>query len=335
MIRTEGVNQMHHSTSSRSPLRRLLGFVLTLLILCVAVLGAFTIYELSRMDRDTRGDLHPGALDSFRSTGESIDWGLDSISGIKSRKVINILLIGQDRREGQESQMRSDSMILCSVQKKSGTIRLTSLMRDMFLPVAGGRYGPLNLTYYAGGMELLDDTIRQDFGVTVDANMEVDFFRFIALIDRLGGLDLELTQEEADCNAGWNLHAGWNSMTAEQVTDYCRLRVVGKSDWERTERQRTVIMEILRKVRLQNPLDQIRFLHSAMPLIRTDLGIGTLFRLGMAAVFHRFDTFENNRIPVADAYRSTNVYSSDYGNLNLLIPDLPKNAEALQNSIYG
>ena len=229
MIRTEGVNQMHHSTSSRSPLRRLLGFVLTLLILCVAVLGAFTVYELSRMDRDTRGDLHPGALDSFRSTGESIDWGLDSISGIKSRKVINILLIGQDRREGQESQMRSDSMILCSVQKKSGTIRLTSLMRDMFLPVAGGRYGPLNLTYYAGGMELLDDTIRQDFGVTVDANMEVDFFRFIALIDRLGGLDLELTQEEADwlngttgdywqsqwnadagiSNAGWNLHAGW------------------------------------------------------------------------------------------------------------------------------
>ena len=355
MIRTEGVNQMHHSTSSRSPLRHFLGFVLTLLILCIAVLGAFTIYELSRMDRDTRGDLHPGALDSFRSTGESIDWGLDSISGIKSRKVINILLIGQDRREGQESQMRSDSMILCSVQKKSGTIRLTSLMRDMFLPVAGGRYGPLNLTYYAGGMELLDDTIRQDFGVTVDANMEVDFFRFIALIDRLGGLDLELTQEEADwlngttgdywqsqwnadagiSNAGWNLHAGWNSMTAEQVTDYCRLRVVGKSDWERTERQRTVIMEILRKVRLQSPLDQIRFLHSAMPLIRTDLGIGTLFRLGMAAVFHRFDTFENNRIPVADAYRSTNVYSSDYGNLNLLIPDLPKNAEALQNSIYG
>ena len=116
---------MHHSTSSRSPLRRLLGFVLILLILCVAVLGAFTVYELSRMDRDTRGDLHPGALDSFRSTGESIDWGLDSISGIKSRKVINILLIGQDRREGQESQMRSDSMILCSVQKKSGTIRLS------------------------------------------------------------------------------------------------------------------------------------------------------------------------------------------------------------------
>ena len=94
-------------------------------------------------------------------------------------------------------------------------------------------------------------------------------------------------------------------------------------------------MEILRKVRLQRPLDQIRFLHSAMPLIRTDLGIGTLFRLGLAAVFHRFDTFENNRIPVADAYRSTSVYSSDYGNLNLLIPDLPKNAEALQSSIYG
>jgi anionic cell wall polymer biosynthesis LytR-Cps2A-Psr (LCP) family protein len=204
-------------------------------------------------------------------------------------------------------------------------------------------------------MDLLDKTIQQDFGVSVDANMEVDFFRFIALIDRLGGLDLELTQEEADwlngttgdywqsewnadagiSNAGWNLHAGWNSMTAGQVTDYCRLRVVGKSDWERTERQRTVIMEILRKVRLQSPMDQIRFIHSAMPLIRTDLGIGTLFRLGMAALFHRFDTFENNRIPAADAYRSANIYSSDYGNLTLLIPDLPKNAETLQNSIYG
>ena len=74
MILKEGVNQMHHSTSSRSPLRRLFGFVLALLILCVAALGAFTIFELSRTDRDTRGDLHSGALDSFLSTGESIDF---------------------------------------------------------------------------------------------------------------------------------------------------------------------------------------------------------------------------------------------------------------------
>lgn len=333
----------------------IISLIITLTILFLLCAGTFIVYELNRMDRDTAGDSHPSSLNSFQDTGDGIEWGLDRIAPVHSRKVINILLIGQDRREGQESQMRSDSMILCSVQKKTGTIRLTSLMRDMFLPVYGGKYGPLNLTYYAGGMDLLDKTIQQDFGVSVDANMEVDFFRFIALIDRLGGLDLELTQEEADwlngttgdywqsewnadagiSNAGWNLHAGWNSMTAEQVTDYCRLRVVGKSDWERTERQRTVIMEILRKVRLQSPMDQIRFIHSAMPLIRTDLGIGTLFRLGMAALFHRFDTFENNRIPAADAYRSANIYSSDYGNLTLLIPDLPKNAETLQNSIYN
>ena len=330
--------------------------VLVLLLAAILLLAlVFAVYELHRTDRSTTIDPHPLALNSFQATGESIDWGLDQISPVRSRGVINILLIGQDRREGQEAQMRSDSMVLLSIQKSTGTILLTSLMRDMFLPVAGGKYGPLNLTYYAGGMELLNDTIEQDFGIHIDADLEVDFFRFIDLIDRLGGLDLELTQEEADWlngttgsywqeewnadagidNSGWNLHAGWNSMTAEQVADYCRLRAVGKSDWERTERQRTVIMEILRKLRLQSRGDQLRFLHQAVPLIRTDLKLGTLCRIGAAAVFHRFTEFENYRIPLEDAYRSTNIYSSDYGNLNQLIPDLPKNAAALQSKIYG
>ena len=271
------------------------------------------------------------------------------------KNVINLLLIGQDRREGQESQMRSDCMIICSIRKSDGTILLSSLMRDMFVPVPGGKYGPLNLTYYAGGMKLLDETIEQDFGIHIDGNLEVDFFRFIALIDRLGGLDLELTQEEADWlngttgsywqdewnqdagidNSEWNLHAGWNSMTAEQVTDYCRLRVVGKSDWERTERQRTVIMEILRKLKQESHSDQLRFLRSALPLIRTDMSNWKIFRIGMSLLLHRPDTFENFRIPAEDYYRSANIYSFDYGNLNLLIPDLNKNAAALQEKIYG
>lgn len=329
--------------------------IITILLIAAVLSWIAFAHEMNRLDRDTTGDSHPAALDTFTSTGNEITWNLESVESIREKDVINLLLIGQDRREGQESQMRSDCMIICSIRKSDGTILLSSLMRDMFVPVPEGKYGPLNLTYYAGGMELLDRTIEQDFGIHIDGNLEVDFFRFIALIDHLGGLDLELTQEEADWlngttgsywqsewnedagidNSGWHLHAGWNSMTAEQVTDYCRLRVVGKSDWERTERQRTVIMEILRKLKQESHREQLSFLHSALPLIRTDLSNWKIFRIGMSILLHRPDSFDSFRVPTEDYYRSANIYSSTYGTLNLLIPDLPKNAAALQSKIYG
>ncbi|MFQ9799037.1 MAG: LCP family protein [Clostridia bacterium] len=100
--------------------------------------------------------------------------------------MVNILLIGQDRREG-EGRQRSDSMILATINKKSQSIYLTSFMRDMYVPIPGYSDNRINAAYAFGGMDLLDDTIETNFGIHIDGNVEVDFSGFKTLIDMMGG----------------------------------------------------------------------------------------------------------------------------------------------------
>lgn len=113
-------------------------------------------------------------------------------SNIKS-----ILLIGQDKREG-ESRQRSDSMILATLDKDQGTVSLTSFMRDLYVAIPGYSTTRINAAYAYGGMDLLDETLEENFGVKIDGNVEVDFEVFQVLVDKVGGIDLELTQAEAD-----------------------------------------------------------------------------------------------------------------------------------------
>ncbi len=89
------------------------------------------------------------------------------------------MLIGQDKREGQ-SRQRSDSMILATLDKDQKTISLTSFMRDLYVAIPGYSSTRINAAYAYGGMDLLDETLTQNFGVEIDGNVEVDFevFRF-------------------------------------------------------------------------------------------------------------------------------------------------------------
>ena len=96
-------------------------------------------------------------------------------SNIKS-----ILLIGQDKREG-ESRQRSDSMILATLDKDQGTVSLTSFMRDLYVAIPGYSTTRINAAYAYGGMDLLDQTLEENFGVKIDGNVEVDFEVFQVL----------------------------------------------------------------------------------------------------------------------------------------------------------
>ena len=176
---------------------------------------------------------------------DDVDWGdVDIVA--QNDNVINILLIGQDRREG-EGRARSDSMILCSVNKKAKTITMISLMRDMYVQIPGYQDNRINASYAFGGMTLLDACIEENFGVVVDGNVEVDFSGFTGIIDAVGGIDIELTASEAkylnrrgnwdfENNAGtWQLQEGLNHLTGSQAFAYSRIREVGNGDIGRTD----------------------------------------------------------------------------------------------------
>ncbi len=89
-------------------------------------------------------------------------------------------------------------MILVSFNKNQTKITLASFLRDNYVQLPDGYGGDrLNAAYAIGGMEMLDETLEMNFGVNIDANLEVDFSGFSSIIDILGGVEIDLTQAEA------------------------------------------------------------------------------------------------------------------------------------------
>lgn len=186
--------------------------------------------------------------------------------------VKNILLVGQDRR-GSKGRARSDAMIMVTFNTKTKTITLTSFMRDAYVRIPGYKSHKLNHAYQYGGFSLLNETLRVNFGVEIHGNFEVDFQRFQKLIDFLGGVDVSLDQAEVDYlyhgnGMRWDeLHVGVNHLNGEQALAFARLREID-SDYQRTNRQRKVIMSVMQAYKNQ-PLDQL------LPVLEETLGIVT------------------------------------------------------------
>lgn len=171
---------------------------------------------------------------------------------LQTEGIINIMLIGEDRRPGQGRQ-RSDSMILCSFNTKTNTITMISFLRDTYIPqIPGFKAEKLNAAYAKGGVNMLDQTLAAYFGVHVDANIAVQFDGFKGIIDMLGGVDIELTKKEVNHlnqNAdiygnSWNLKVGMNHLNGEQALAYSRIRKIDM-DAMRAQRQRKVLTALI------------------------------------------------------------------------------------------
>lgn len=210
---------------------------------------------------------------------EDIDWGNtdETVPPIeKSDNVINFLLIGQDARS-TNGRARSDSMILVTVNKDKKTITLTSLLRDLYVRIPGYLDNKLNSAYAAGGMELLNETLELNFGVQVDGNVEVNFERFPEVIDLLGGVDMELRQDEANYINKWVpegplLSKGLMHLNGQQALMYSRIRALdADADFSRTNRQRKVIDALIDQFRNTKLTTLLGLLDDVLPMLATDM----------------------------------------------------------------
>lgn len=311
---------------------RIVGLILAL-ALAIGIGGyGFVVSKLNKIERTDGQEDTVNIDDEFDRENE---YGIEDYKPklITSEDVTNILLIGQDRRKGDAARMRSDSMIVCSINKKTKEITLTSLMRDMYLPIPGKGYGMINATYLSGGFDLLNQTIEKNFGIRIDGNVEVDFDRFVGLMTLIGPIDLELSQAEADHlnQAGYNLRPGVNTLDSEQVLAYCRMRKDIGGDWGRTDRQRKVVSRIYQELKTSGLSTIYRFIDEALPLFRTDLTNRKMIQLAYAMVSGRMGIRHSYRLPKEGTYTQEIREET----LHVLIPDIRKNSALMQDYIYG
>ena len=265
---------------------------------------------------------------------------------VKQKGVINILLIGNDSRSDGEDG-RSDAMILLSISSKTKTVMMTSLLRDMYVDIPGHDSHRLNSAYSWGGPELLMETIEQNFGIPVDRYVLVNFQAFAALVDAVGGIDMDLSNEEVklvngylmeynelrgmdlttdwlDQNASGNLH-----LNGAQALAYTRNRYIG-TDFGRTERQRKVLEQVFKKLPKAAVTNFDEISDGLFPNLTTNLTQNECFMISLNG--WKLVTYERGQqmIPAEDTYHDATIKG-----MMVLEVDKDANHAALMESIYG
>jgi len=249
--------------------------------------------------------------------------------------IINILLIGCDSNE-YTGYLRSDSMMILSINPDKGTVKLISLMRDMRVLV-NGSYEKLNAAFaYDSSGQLLLDTIEKNFLIDIDDFICINYRAFRNAVDALGGVRVPV--EEGDIKAinkcisneeHHLTHPGEQLLNGTQTLAYCQMRAVG-TDVARTARQRIVMTELIRMAQDMSFSDLTEIIEATMPNVLTNMSQGELFWLALKAVGMDSMSVEQMRIPLDNTWQDVIVDQRWYISF-----DLEKNVNALHEMIYG
>ena len=231
--------------------------------------------------------------------------------------VKNILLIGSDTRDVSESG-RTDSMILLSFNSTTKQTTMTSFMRDSYVEIPDYGWAKLNAAYAYGGAELLMDTIEYNFDVEVNYYVFVNFYSFIDIVDAVGGIEIEVSDEEAEgmtdplaeqnkyleneSGTDYLTEGGDLTLNGNQALAYARLRYVGNADFERTERQRTVILKIIEQAKTLDLLSLDNFIKVCASELTTNMTKAQMYVLVYQLLFYMNYETEELRIPQDDEY---------------------------------
>ena len=246
---------------------------------------------------------------------------------------INILLVGAD-----SGGNLSDSMILCTVHTGAKTINLTSFLRDTYVDIPDYFPHKLNTSYSLGGFSVLDSALTSNFGVPIDGNVAVNFDSFVEVIDAVGGVDIELTEDEVWYLAGyfgwWDLEEGVNHLDGEQCLHYSRIRSID-GDANRANRQRIVISALLNKAKTLSIKEMNDLLFTVLPMITTDLSNAQITNYALELLPLLKDlTISTQQIPAEGTYHLDWV-EQDGGMSVIEIDDWQTNLDILNAIIEG
>ena len=276
--------------------------------------------------------------------------------------VVNILLLGVDNRSVELVSGRADANIICSINTQDGSIKLTSIQRDLLVTIPPKK-NPYKITnaYSWGGGQLSMATVNQNFELNIDKFVTINFYGLAAIIDYLGGVDIELTKTEAsrinyelkkeplpfDTNPDRDkveAVAGVHHLDGMQAVTYARIRgISGENDFNRSERQRKLLEVLLEQVMQDMSLDRmVELISVAMPYVLTNMSASDMATLGMQVLSSGIvtraqqgeDLMEQMRVPMDETWK----YDESNGSSVIAFRTTARkqeNIEALHAFIYG
>lgn len=264
-------------------------------------------------------------------------------SNLGNSEIVNIALFGVDQREG-ETAFRSDAIMILSVDKQKGQLKLSSIMRDSLVEIEGHGQTKITKAYYYGGPELAVKTLNQNFNLNIREYATVNFQQMAQIIDSVGGVEIDITEAErqnannsireqslvAGLPADYIDAPGLQTLNGTQAVAYARIRYVGNADFERTSRQREVLRKVFEKALDLNPLQYPEFARKFLPTVETSLDLGDI--LSLADILLKKPTLQDVRFPTnADLIGNGSIMVNGEDCLNL---DLESTSEKLHAFIY-
>lgn len=309
------------------------------ILLCIAVvllclIGAAAVYAASKWDKVDTQEIKTDDLIINQEVRENIDLG---------EGYTNIALFGVDSREGDLGEgTRTDCIIVASLNNETKEIKMVSVYRDTLLDLSEGTYQKCNAAYSYGGPTMAINMLNMNLDLDIQEYVTVDFGAIADAIDLLGGLEMDVTDEEAYYiseylqetadSAGKEAHfldyGGHMVLDGAQATTYARIRSTAGGDFTRTERQRLVIEKMVEKIKVADLATINKIIDQVFPQISTSFTLSEL--LNYAKAYKEYVLLDNTGFP----FDLTMDTLPEVG--SVVIPDtLTDNVARLHEFLFG
>jgi LCP family protein required for cell wall assembly len=277
--------------------------VVSLLLLIVASGWFYMNSMLNKIDREAISQtpeslgIKPGIVEKIEKTQENKRNEKSPEDSNDSKNITNIALFGIDQEEGNTG--RSDAIMILTIDEIHGKIKLSSIMRDSYVNIDGRGMDKINHAYAFGGPQLAIKTINTNYELNIKDFVTVNFTTLPKIIDALGGVEITIKDYEISRLSHVGItEAGTYNLNGKQALAYSRIRYVGNGDYERTERQRTVLDRVFSKLVKIKPTEMPGVMSELLPMVKTNLSNGEILGLGKTVLDLGLSKIEQQRFPL-------------------------------------
>lgn len=232
-------------------------FSVEILVLAVLLVALWIVKDLGTTNEEGKGGKGPLFAVDFKEEDIVVNDQVKDNEHMEGYR--NIALFGVDSRSGEMIKgTLSDSIIIASINQDTGEVKLVSVYRDTYLNLSNDKYGKCNSAYSYGGAEQAIKMLNMNLDLDIKEFVTVGFEGLSATIDALGGIYLDVDEEELkhinsyqktmaeDLKVSWEpvTETGYQLLNGLQATAYCRIRYRSGNDFARASSQREVIQAI-------------------------------------------------------------------------------------------
>ena len=305
-------------------------FSFTLPALAENTADEWTDAELEEVNDILFDDDSTGVLPSeFRYVVENGDF---SVTEGLDKNVMNILLLGTDNA-GNAGHGRTDTMIICSINVKTGEVKLSSIVRDLYVHIPYMKLqNRINAANAFGGPNMAIKCVNEALGLNISRYASINFNGFKDLVDLLGGVELEITAGEANqinLSTQGGVKEGLAMLNGAQALEYCRIRNLD-NNFGRNERQRKFLEAVVKKVLSENSMDQLmELVEAGMSMVTTNITTSDLFTI-LFTVVPNMQEMQMYSCPAQGEYHYEEIREA-----SVVVADLQKARASLHAFIYG